>query len=53
MNFFEMVLSNFAPYEMYNGNFIRKRIFHKGYEVLGKYIETKTYIHIGNVDDIK
>lgn len=45
MNLYEMIISNINPLPYkYNGYFIRKRIFHKGYEVT--VLSNNQHIHL-------
>lgn len=53
MNFYEMIMSNFEPISLRTGYYIRKRIFHKGYEVLTYNKITNIYIHVQYIEDLK
>ena len=57
MNLYEMIISNFSPIKTKTGRYIRKRIFHKGYEVTVKVMDSKHtdgyyHIHISYIDSI-
>lgn len=56
MNFYEMIISNFSPIKTKTGRYIRKRIFHKGYQVTVKVMDGvggRYHIHVAYIDSIK
>lgn len=46
----EMILSNIEPLSLRTGYYIRKRILHKGYEILVK--SKGQYIHISYIETL-
>lgn len=50
MNLFEMILSNIEPIRLKTGYYVRKRVFHKGYQILVK--NNNSYIHISYVNSL-
>lgn len=51
MNLWEMICSNFEPIRNAKGYCIRKRLIHKGYEVLVK--SGTGFIHVAYINDLK
>lgn len=50
MSFFEMILSNIEPIRLRTGYYARKRLLHKGYEILVK--NNNNYIYISYVNSL-
>ena len=50
MNIIENIKSIFIPKKMWNGLYVRKRLFHSGYEILRK--QEDKYIHVSYVRSI-
>lgn len=46
----EMILSNIEPLPLKTGYYIRKRVLHKGYEILTK--SNGQYIHISYIETL-
>ena len=46
----EMIMSNIEPLPLKTGYYIRKRVLHKGYEILAK--SNGQYIHISYIETL-
>lgn len=52
MNLFEMILSNIEPIRLKTGYYVRKRLLHKGYEILLKNNINNQFIHVQYIDNL-
>lgn len=50
LNIIEMIMSNIEPLPLKTGYYIRKRVLHKGYEILAK--SNGQYIHISYIETL-